>query len=88
VVLHVLAPDEIDPPLAGELRLVDVETGAGVDITADLAALDAYARRLAEWRAALERATSRRRAAYVPVDSTLPLADLVFAELRRRRVLA
>lgn len=88
VVLHVLAPDEIDPPLSGELRLVDAETASGIDITADLGALEAYGRRLAEWRAELEQAAARRRAAYVPVDSTLPLADLVFAELRRRRVLA
>ena len=28
VVLHVLSPDEIDPPLAGDLRLIDAETGA------------------------------------------------------------
>lgn len=88
VVLHVLAPDEIDPPLSGELRLVDAETASGIDITADLGALEAYGRRLAEWRAELEQAAARRRAAYVPVDSTLPLADLVFAELRRRRLLA
>jgi len=88
VVLHVLAPDEIDPPLAGELRLVDAETAGGVDITADLTTLDAYKRRLAAWRDELAAATAKRRATYVPVDSTLPLADLVFAELRRRRVLA
>jgi len=88
VVLHVLAPDEIDPPLAGELRLLDAETAGGVDITADLGTLDAYKRRLTAWREELEQASAKRRAAYVPVDSTLPLADLVFAELRRRRVLA
>ncbi len=87
VVLHVLAPDEIDPPLAGELRLLDAETAAGLDITADLGTLDAYKRRLAAWRADLEQAAAKRRATYVPLDSTLPLADLVFAELRRRRVL-
>jgi uncharacterized protein (DUF58 family) len=51
VVLHVLAPDEIDPPLAGELRLLDAETAGGVDITADLGTLDAYQRRLVAWRA-------------------------------------
>ena len=88
VVLHVLSPDELDPPLAGELRLVDAETAGGIDITADLTTLDAYKRRLADWRAALDEAAAKRRAAYVPVDSTLPLAELVFAELRRRRVLA
>jgi uncharacterized protein (DUF58 family) len=88
VVLHVLAPDEIDPPLAGELRLVDTETDGAIDITADLTTLDAYKRRLDAWREELASAAAKRRAAYVPVDSTLPLADLVFAELRRRRVLA
>ena len=30
---------------------------------------------------------AKRRASYAPVPSDLPLADLVFAELRRRRVL-
>ena len=88
VLLHVLAPDEIDPPLAGELRLVDAETSGGVDITADLTTLDAYKRRLEAWREELATAATKRRATYVPLDSTLPLADLVFAELRRRRVLA
>jgi uncharacterized protein (DUF58 family) len=88
VVLHVLSPDELDPPLSGELRLMDAETAGGVDVTADLATLDAYRRRLDEWRESLADASARRRAAYVPVESTLPLAELVFAELRRRRVLA
>ena len=88
VVLHVLAPDELDPPLAGDLRLLDVETGSGVDITADLATIEAYQRRLAAWQASLENLARRRRAAYVPVDTTLPLAELVFAELRRRGVVA
>jgi uncharacterized protein (DUF58 family) len=87
-VLHVLSPDEIDPPLEGDLRLLDRETGDGVDITADLTTLDAYRGRLAAWQDGLARACAKRHAAYVPVPSTLPLAELVFAELRRRRVVA
>ena len=87
-VLHTLSPDELDPPLEGDLRLVDGETGEGVDVTADLATLDAYRTRLTNWQASLAAACAKRRAAYVPVPSTLPLADLVFAELRRRRVVA
>jgi uncharacterized protein (DUF58 family) len=86
-VLHTLSPDELDPPLEGDVRLVDGETRAGVDITADLATLDAYRARLAAWQAELETTCHRRRAAYVPVSTTLPLTDLVFAELRRQRVL-
>jgi uncharacterized protein (DUF58 family) len=87
-VLHTLSPDELDPPLEGELRLVDRETGGSVDVTADLATLDDYRARLASWQAALDAACSKRRASYGTVPTTLPLADLVFAELRRRRVVA
>ena len=36
IVLHVLSPEELDPPLEGDLRLVDAETGEGIDVTADL----------------------------------------------------
>jgi uncharacterized protein (DUF58 family) len=87
-VLHTLSTDELDPPLEGDLRLVDRETGVAVDITADLAALDAYRARLAEWQASLEKLCAKRRVSYVSTPTTLPLADLVFAELRRRRVVA
>jgi hypothetical protein len=59
-----------------------------VDITADLATIDAYRARLAAWQEALDTAATKRRASFVTVPSTLPLADLVFAELRRRRVVA
>jgi hypothetical protein len=87
-VLHTLSPEELDPPLEGDLRLVDRETGGGVDITADLSTIDEYRKRLVAWQAGLEAVSSKRRVAYVPTPTTLPLADLVFAELRRRRVVA
>ncbi len=87
-VLHTLSPEEIDPPLEGDLRLVDRETGDGVDVTADLVLLDAYRERLAAWQATLDDHCRRRGVAYMPITTTLPLADLVYAELRRRRVVA
>ena len=86
IVLHVLSPEELDPPLEGDLRLVDAESGDGVDVTVDLAALDAYRARLTAWQEGFASLAAKRRASYVPVSTDLPLADLVFAELRRRRV--
>jgi uncharacterized protein (DUF58 family) len=86
VILHVLSPEEIDPLLEGDLRLVDMETGEALEVTVDLATLDAYRTRLATWRENLADLAARRRATYLPVSSDLALADLVFAELRRRRV--
>jgi uncharacterized protein (DUF58 family) len=87
IVLHILSPDELDPPLEGDLRLVDAETGAQVDITADLATIDAYKARLAAWKAGFADLAAKRRASYVDLASDVNLADLMFAELRRRRVL-
>jgi uncharacterized protein (DUF58 family) len=86
IILHALSPEELDPPLEGDLRLVDSETGEGVDITADLSTIDAYKARLARWQEGFAELAAKRRASYVPLSTDLPLADLVFAELRRRRV--
>jgi uncharacterized protein (DUF58 family) len=87
IILHILSPDELDPALEGDLRLVDAETGDGVDVTADLATLDAYRDRLAAWKAGFADLAAKRRASYVDLASDTPLNDLIFAELRRRRVL-
>ena len=87
VVLHVLSPEEVDPQLEGDLRLVDIETGDGIDVTVDLATIDAYKTRLAAWKAGFADLAAKRRAAYVDLSSDTNLADLMFAELRRRRVL-
>jgi hypothetical protein len=87
IVLHVLSPDELDPPLEGDLRLVDAETGASVDVTADLATIDAYRDRLAAWKEGFASLAARRHATYVDLSTDVPLNELVFAELRRRRVL-
>jgi len=87
VIIHVLSPDELDPALEGDLRLVDSETGDAVDVTADLGTLDAYKTRLATWKQDFADLAARRRASYVDLSSDTNLAELMFAELRRRRVL-
>jgi uncharacterized protein (DUF58 family) len=87
IVLHVLSPEELDPTLEGDVRLVDVESGDGIDVTVDLATIDDYKARLAAWQEGFAELAAKRNATYVPISTDLPLADLVFAELRRRRVL-
>jgi uncharacterized protein (DUF58 family) len=88
IILHVLSPEELDPSLEGDVRLVDVETGDGLDVTVDLATIDDYKARLAAWQEGFADLAARRNATYVPIATDIPLADLVFAELRRRRVLS
>ena len=86
IVLHVLSPEELEPSIEGDLRLVDSESGDGIDVTIDLATLDGYRARLEAWQAGFADLAAKRRATYVPLSTAVPLADLVFAELRRRRV--
>jgi uncharacterized protein (DUF58 family) len=86
IILHLLSPQELDPALEGDLRLVDVETGDGIDVTVDLSTLDSYKARLESWRAGFADLAARRRATYVPLSTEVALSDLMFAELRRRQV--
>ena len=85
-VLHVLAPEELDPDVPPDARLVDNETGQGIEVTGDDDLVDRYRARLGEWQTELAAFCSRRGGAYVSVPSDLDLADLLFDVLRRRRV--
>ncbi|MDD3826612.1 MAG: DUF58 domain-containing protein [Anaerolineae bacterium] len=85
--LHVLSPDELRPELAGDLKLRDLETGAEVEITADDALLRRYRDNLAAWQDDLRRFCGPRGMHYVPVETTLPLEELLFAWLRQQAVL-
>ncbi len=85
-VLHVLAPEELDPDVPPDARLVDNETGQGIEVTGDDDLVDRYRTRLGEWQAELAAFCSRRGGAYVSVPSDVDLADLLFDVLRRRRV--
>lgn len=86
-VLHVLAPEEVDPPLEGDLRLVDVEDGHEVEVTADYPMLQRYREGLAAWQAEVRRFCSAREMRYVPVVTDVPFEELLFAVLRTGGVL-
>jgi uncharacterized protein (DUF58 family) len=87
-VIHLLAPEEVRPPIGEELRLVDRETGRPIEIHLDQVALDQYARRFAVWTGAIERFCVDHAAAYARVDSDTPIEAALFDSFRRRRVLA
>jgi uncharacterized protein (DUF58 family) len=85
--LHILSSDEVNPDLAGDLKLRDSETGAEVEITADYDLLGRYRDGLVAWQEELRRFCGARGMHYVPVESTVPFEELLFALLRRRGVL-
>ena len=86
-VLHLLAPQEVDPQLAGDLKLLDAETASAVEITADFDLLARYRQYLRDWQAEVSRFCSARAMHYIPVETSILFEELLFAILRRRGVL-
>lgn len=85
--LHILAPQEIDPQIEGDFRLIDSEGGAPVEITADLDTLRRYHEHLAAWRTEVENFCSGRGIIYLFADTSVPVEDFVLSQMRKRGVL-
>ncbi len=81
--VHTLSPDEVTPPLAGDLRLVDVETAAGQDVSVDAGMRDLYARRLETWREDIAHHCAARGIHYVPLETSIPWEEVILFQLRR-----
>jgi uncharacterized protein (DUF58 family) len=88
VLLHVLSPQELDPDLAGDLELIDSETGEAVPASLTPEVLGRYRERLQTWCGELERYCAARRIPYVRLSTALSLEEAVLGELRRRGLLA
>jgi uncharacterized protein (DUF58 family) len=87
VVVHVIAPQEHDPRLAGELELVDAETEEVLQVGVSLETLAAYRARFAGWVAEREAACRERAMRYVAVQSDTSLETVMLDDLRRAGVL-
>ena len=81
--IHVLAPEEAEPPLGGDVRLLDVETGDVQEVTIDAGMRALYRRRLAAWREEIRVMCRARDVRYVPVETDMPFERVVLYELRR-----
>lgn len=87
VVLHVLAPEEAQPPMSGDLTLIDRETGAEVPITLNQEAVERYRRRFAEWSGEIEQFCGRHQIIYQRLLSDERLEHVLFDTLRKRGIL-
>jgi len=82
-VMHTLAPDEVEPPLNGDLSLIDMETGVAQEVTVDGGMREIYMRRLAEWQAGISAEMRRRGVHYLPVRTDTPFERIILSEMRR-----
>ena len=77
VLVQVLAPEELQPDLDGDLALEDAETGAVVEVTVDARAIEAYLARLNTLFAALRQLAKKHAATYVRASSAEPTLAVV-----------
>lgn len=85
--IQILSPDELSPPLRGDLRIIDSETGESKEMSVNPQLLDRYQRTLSSFCAELEVFSHRYGVDYLRVSSDLPVEDIVLRYLRRSGLL-
>lgn len=83
VLLHVLTPEEVDPVLLGDLRLVDSETGQAQEVSLEPGMLALYRRRLHDWREGIRGDCTRRGIHYVSVQTDRAWEKVILEDMRR-----
>jgi uncharacterized protein (DUF58 family) len=78
VLVQVLAPEELDPPLEGDLKLIDSETGEEVELTIGYRERKAYLRRLEAQREVLRALALKHAMDLVFVPADLPLEEALW----------
>ena len=83
-VVHVLSPEELNPDIKGDLKLVDCEDADVAEITVSKPLLDRYQRTLAAFVEEAREFCTRRGISYVMASTGVPLEQLVSKYLRQR----
>ncbi|MHC4607266.1 MAG: DUF58 domain-containing protein [Planctomycetota bacterium] len=87
VAIQVLSPDEADPPVGGDWRLVDAETQGLVDISLGARAVRIYKSRLNAFTEALSEFCRTRGIPFVRTVTSEKFEDLMLRTFRRAAVL-
>lgn len=84
--VQVLAPEELRPPLTGDLRLVDAETGEAREVTISAGLLAHYQQRLDAHFADLTRLGNRYGIPILRLSTDEPFEDFVLKYLKLRGI--
>jgi uncharacterized protein (DUF58 family) len=84
--IQVLAPEELEPELAGDLLLVDSETGEAREMTANARGVAAYATALQQFTSALESFSRVNGIGYTLITADTAFEDMLFRNLLESRM--
>ncbi len=82
--LHVLCPEELNPEIKGDLKLIDCEDDDVAEITVSRPLMDKYKRTLASFVDGARDFCTRRGMSYLMVSTETPVETLVANYLRKR----
>ena len=83
--VHLLAGNEVEPDLQGDLRLLDTETSEYVDVTLTRSVVEAYRRAVEEFRADLRNHCQRFRIQPLEVSTSIPFDQVILEWMRQKR---
>ncbi|RJP36789.1 MAG: DUF58 domain-containing protein [Phycisphaerales bacterium] len=82
--IQMLSPEEIDPPLVGDLQLRDVEDADLADVTVSRALLNRYKQNLQGYCAHLKDFCTKRGISYMFTSTEVPFDQVVLTYFRKR----
>jgi len=83
-VLQILSPEEVNPELAGDLKLVDIEDDDVAEVTVSKPLLDKYKANLQAYCESIRSYATSRGASYYLAMTDHPFESLVLNYLRQR----
>ena len=83
-VIHILSPEELDPEITGDLKLVDCEDEDVAEITVSRPLLERYKKTLAAFIDGARQFCNQRGITYVLTNTQVPVERLVSTYLRQR----
>jgi len=86
--MQVLSPEEIDPPMAGDLRLTDVEDDDVAEVTVSRALLEKYRQTLHAYCHSIKEYCARRGVSYLFTSTQVPFDQIVLSYFRTRGLVA
>jgi uncharacterized protein (DUF58 family) len=85
--MQILSPQELDPPITGDLRLKDVEDGDLAEVTISAPLLKRYKANLTAYCDQLGAFCARREISLMTISTETPIDSLIIDYLRRKGLL-
>src|SRR5256885_17270800 len=83
-VIQILAQEETDPEIVGDLKLIDVEDNDEAEITVSAPLIQRYKQNLAAYQSAIQSYCNRRGITFLFTSNQVPFDRLVLTYLRQR----